>query len=530
MSNTTVDNETLLKNLRDAVWGDQTIFKNQRDLSDAGMDHSHIVDYLDFGEYLTAIKVIAPTVRSARFLVREEYRLAFKAFEEDALYSGGACVMGQPGIGKSCFIAYAVIERLRNKQPVAVQIHDESYALFSEAGVSLHSSRDQEPLRTNQGIWAFSDSNADVDIPAFAFRNTPDVKVFQTTSPKIRRWKEWTKQSMITRYIMDVWSSEEITALAVLLGHDVHCMNDLALKWGAVPRTLLQILGDDQERLFEREMRGIALRAIPDCRNTLRSMANLDATLPVDSGPSSIFFIKPSRSRNSVSRVLHTIYVPTETIAGILGVAVCSAAEGDRQDFFNAMIASPSTRGAAGFIFQIWIHSFLSSGNPIQCSWHGKSSKSLPPTLRLASPGQSVCTNDEVRQASPPFYWKAPPDFEGIDGALFDEQDNIYAIQITVASKHASPLPGLDKLRRLLRDEDAKKKKWMVLFIGHRLEQSEIASRKYSDNLQLEVGGKKQKPKTVTVRVGWCATSPLEAEITAVKTLTNYVLPESDDE
>ncbi|KAF8137496.1 hypothetical protein EV363DRAFT_1395034 [Boletus edulis] len=519
MSNTTVDNETLLKNLRDAVWGDQTIFKNQRDLSDAGMDHSHIVDYLDFGEYLTAIKVIAPTVRSARFLVREEYRLAFKAFEEDALYSGGACVMGQPGIGKSCFIAYAVIERLRNKQPVAVQIHDESYALFSEAGVSLHSSRDQEPLRTDQGIWAFSDSNADVDIPAFAFRNTPDVKVFQTTSPKIRRWKEWTKQNMITRYIMDVWSSEEITALAVLLGHDVHRMNDLALKWGAVPRTLLQILGDDQERLFEREMRGIALRAIPDCRNTLRSMANLDATLPVDSGPSSIFFIKPSRSRDSVSRVLHTIYVPTETIAGILGVAVCSAAEGDRQDFFNAMIASPSTRGAAGFIFQIWIHSFLSSGNPIQCSWHGKSSKSLPPTLRLASPGQSQ---------SPPFYWKAPPDFEGIDGALFDEQDNIYAIQITVA------------YCRLLRDEDAKKKKWMVLFIGHRLEQSETVSGKYSDNLQVDVdmGGKKHKLKTVTVRVGWCATSPLEAEISSrgtfpiplQKTLTNYVLPESDDE
>ncbi|KAG6377449.1 hypothetical protein JVT61DRAFT_15254 [Boletus reticuloceps] len=492
MSNTTVDNETLLKNLRDAVWGDQTIFKNQRDLSDAGMGHSHIVDYFDFGEYLTAIKVTAPTVRSARFLVREEYRLAFKAFEEDALYSGGACVMGQPGIGKSCFIGYHT---------------------FSN---------------TSQGIWAFSDSNADVDIPAFAFRNTPDVKVFQTTSPNLKRWKEWTKQTMITRYIMDVWSSEEIAALAVLSGHGVHRMNDLALKWGAVPRTLLQILGDDQECLFEREMRGIALRVIPDCRITLRSMANLDATLPVDSGPSSIFFIKP-RSRDSVSRVLHTIYVPTETIAGILGVAVCSAAEGDRQDFFNAMIASPSTRGAAGFIFQIWIHSFLSSGNPIQCSWHGKSSKSLPPTLRLASPGQSVCTNDEIRQASPPFHWKAPPDFEGIDGALFDEQDNIYAIQITVASRHVSPRPGLDKLRRLL-DEDAKNKKWMVLFIGNRLEQSEIASGKYSDNLQMDVGGKKKKPKTVTVRVGWCATSPLEAEITAVKTLTIYVLSESDDE
>lgn len=120
--------------------------------------------------------------------------------------------------GKSCFIAYAVIERLRKKQPVAVQIlpesYNESYALFSEDGVRLHPGHAQEPLRFHKGIWALSDSNPDVTIPAIAFRTTPDVQVFQTTSPKISRWKEWTKQNMITRYIMNAWSSEEIAALA----------------------------------------------------------------------------------------------------------------------------------------------------------------------------------------------------------------------------------------------------------------------------------------------------------------------------
>lgn len=97
--------------------------------------------------------------------------------------------------------------------------YNESYALFSEDGVRLYPGHDHEPLRAHPGIWAFSDSNADVNIPAIAFRTTPDVKVFQTTSPKISRWKEWIKQNMITRYIMDVWSNDEITALAFVTFH-----------------------------------------------------------------------------------------------------------------------------------------------------------------------------------------------------------------------------------------------------------------------------------------------------------------------
>lgn len=133
-------------------------------------------------------------------------------------------------IGKSCFIAYAVVERLRKKQPVAVQIlvesSDECYALFSEDGVKLYSGYAQEPLRFHKGIWALSDSNEGVTIPAFALRKTPDVHVFQTTSPKRERWKEWTKQRGIMRYIMNLWSDEEISALAYVpkLRHYTRCL------------------------------------------------------------------------------------------------------------------------------------------------------------------------------------------------------------------------------------------------------------------------------------------------------------------
>ena len=175
-------------------------------------------------------------------------------------------------------------------------------------------------------------------------------------------------------------------------------MKDLASKWGPAPRTLLQHFRDDQELLLESTLRKAAFEAIPNCRNILHSVGSLD--VPVDPGPSSIFFIIPRQSQGVLSRVLHTIYIPTPTIFEILAEAVCSAAEGQRRDFFNAMIALPDTRGAAGFIFEIWIHSFLARGNSIQCNWLGKAKK-LPPTLCLANQ-KTVSTKNELRHTTPP--------------------------------------------------------------------------------------------------------------------------------
>lgn len=99
MSNTALDRATLLTKLRDKVWGDEVVFKQQLNWTDPGPEHSHTAEYLDFGEHLTAIQVIAPTVFEPQFLVREEYRHAIETFEQDDVYNKGACIMGQPGIG-----------------------------------------------------------------------------------------------------------------------------------------------------------------------------------------------------------------------------------------------------------------------------------------------------------------------------------------------------------------------------------------------------------------------------------------------
>lgn len=75
-------------------------------------------------------------------------------------------------------------------------------------------------------------------------------------------------------------------------------------------------------------------------------------------------------------------------------------------------------------------------------------------------------------------YWKASPDFPGIDGALFlfDEQD-VYAIQMTISSTHRGPQPGLNKLHQ------------RVLFIRNKFEQSETMATEYFNKLFIVTSG-----------------------------------------
>ena len=94
------DRKTLLTNLWEKVWGKPTILEEQLSWSDLGTKQSHTVRYFDFSECLAEIQVISPTIYDAQFLVREEYRHAVDMFEKNDIYNKGACIMGQPGIGK----------------------------------------------------------------------------------------------------------------------------------------------------------------------------------------------------------------------------------------------------------------------------------------------------------------------------------------------------------------------------------------------------------------------------------------------
>ena len=71
------------------------------------------------------------------------------------------------------------------------------------------------PLYKCNFIWALSDSNATIEHPPDKFMGAVNrVRVIQATSPEASRWKTWSKQMGASRYIMDIWSDEEVADLA----------------------------------------------------------------------------------------------------------------------------------------------------------------------------------------------------------------------------------------------------------------------------------------------------------------------------
>jgi hypothetical protein len=209
------------------VWGNsQTVLKQ----------HPDGFQFIDLCGFFRAFHSFsAGIVTHDKLLVRNEYLVAKQALET-ATYRRGAYVTGQPGIGtswttfvaprtltaclmlpgKTLFLIYLLVQRLGNRQAVALQFlgREDYYALFRDT-VTFHPVNKAEPLDKCPSVWALCDSNADATSPPSVFKGrTGHVRIIQTTSPRAARWKEWSKQVGAKCYIMDIWSKEEVVNLA----------------------------------------------------------------------------------------------------------------------------------------------------------------------------------------------------------------------------------------------------------------------------------------------------------------------------
>ncbi|KIJ08878.1 hypothetical protein PAXINDRAFT_158031 [Paxillus involutus ATCC 200175] len=423
---------------------------------------------------------------SKYIVVRDEYRQAMLALEERVEYSRGASILGQPGIGKSLFLIYALVERLQKRQPTAYQYHDDRYFLFTETGVTSQPANHDLPLDTSHGgthIWALSDSNARTIQPASAFI-TLGVRTVQAASPNRQRWKEWTKQAKAGLYVMDVWQQEELAALATILECDTDHILHLAAQWGSSPRTLLNLSYSKQnEEAFQITINTSASAFVMEADTTLAGLRSFN--IPIEKlDTSSILFIGPQRDKYGiVSRTRATMEKDA---------LICS-------QFFAAMGSHASMRCVAGYIFEQWVHACLLSGHKLNCTW--LNNDSVPHNPVATQPNRLISTEDELKSCKPPFYWcPVASSFPGIDGLLHCE-DDVYAIQITISHKK-SPEDSLHILQKNMRG--GHELHWRVLFIGMDMEQAEEVAKPWM-RLQEDLKRKRGEQEMEYIPVGICA-------------------------
>ncbi|KAF8120576.1 hypothetical protein EV363DRAFT_87913 [Boletus edulis] len=326
---------------------------------DISKSHPQGFEYIDLRGCLAGFEDIFGGTIEEKILVRDEYRIAAQELQT-ARYHRGAYVTGQPGIGKSLFLVYLLVQLLR--QGCKVAVHDSShqyYVVFTfEELVAFYPLTYKTPLATGGSMWALSDSSLEHNgaPPACFFASPKRIRLIQATSPEKQRWHEWSKQAKAECYVMDIWTAQEIANFATLLDHDVQRMVDLEKKWGGVPRILMTYLQKSDQQI-ENWYHHRAKVAIRKCQNMVQSIVDKSLSEGLEA-PSQFYFCRPADyATSSIDRTEICATVPTHTICNILGRALQELSIAIRLEFFTALSQLSDTRQAAGFIRQaLWDH------------------------------------------------------------------------------------------------------------------------------------------------------------------------------
>ncbi|KAJ8517233.1 hypothetical protein ONZ45_g5568 [Pleurotus djamor] len=400
-----------------------------------------------------AMEILWPNIES-KILIRQEYvdTLAYLRNKSARSSKASGCViLGQPGIGKAFFLIYVLIDRLYNKEPVALQMSAHYYLLFDDRQVTAHLSDNSSPLWKRRNvwkhpIWMLSNASEHVRGPCDAFRYYTGY-IVQASPPSHAHWKGWLKERTGLMYVMDVPSSSEIASIAHILNLDQAKCANIVSQWGPSARIMVSLAREpEQEVQYQRAARSGAWRLSrrPYLLGMMTSPSFDSETLS-----SLIVFVRPGRDGSGLTNRVHpSPWIPTQYLAELMAKALQTVSAADQTRFFTNLMANSYSLTAAEWLSEAWVHTRFSSGEDIPCTWKGLAPfEHLPAALKPAP--ATFCRLDEV-SPNEPFYWRpSAPDFPGINGVLFDGQA-VYAIQATVSREHSTVVTGLQEVKKKL--------------------------------------------------------------------------------
>ena len=128
----------------------------------------------------------------------------------------GYVISGHPGIGKTWFLSYLLVERLLSGFPTVFQVQHgntvDMHYFFNESGVDILNTKSVRKIAQESRIWALVDQQP---IGLAADLNRIEWLFIITSSPNVKTLKTIAKKHGITEtYYMPVWGWSEIVAAA----------------------------------------------------------------------------------------------------------------------------------------------------------------------------------------------------------------------------------------------------------------------------------------------------------------------------
>ncbi|KAH9993993.1 hypothetical protein BJV77DRAFT_330428 [Russula vinacea] len=167
-------------------------------------------------------------------------------------------ITGQPGIGKSLWVYYALCRCLSGKRPV-VWFYKKKLYMFVEEGV-YDMGTDYNKADFNTFVWTLVDSDeAESGVPESLVPQSTLFSVIYTTYPAKRRWSRLHKTTSNIVIVMNPWSRSEIHRAAALLEDtdrpSTDVIDDTFDRFGPTPKICIEAASvPDDLRAYEVEV------------------------------------------------------------------------------------------------------------------------------------------------------------------------------------------------------------------------------------------------------------------------------------
>ncbi|KAG8991594.1 hypothetical protein FRB94_012382 [Tulasnella sp. JGI-2019a] len=258
-----------------------------------------------------------PTTLLIREVYVKIYEYVKKTFLKGDFDAGrGLVVLGQPGIGKTAFLYYALVRALRDRIPVIWCRAEERSAWLQfdiEGKVTPY-----EASRRVRRLSFFDQcppSSTSFDDPGY---------IVQATSPQRARYKDWAKQSVARYWVMENWSTEEVEQEAK--HRKIDTSNESKTEWknAYTPQEAFKVIGPSARHCFTSTPKvmqdavadfgleviiGGLLGSEKNFELIVRLLTGCQLTDDVyPSGFHQIFFVKHVKSDNLPTRRDHLLY------------------------------------------------------------------------------------------------------------------------------------------------------------------------------------------------------------------------------
>ncbi|KAF8506812.1 hypothetical protein F5888DRAFT_1798045 [Russula emetica] len=285
--------------------------------------------------------------KCSKLWVRQDYIRAYNYCRErheegpsdETEMARSIVITGQPGIGKSYWITYAVRRRLGERKPF-LWLRGSFCFLFVEDGVFERlvdhvSGGDFVPF-----LWAFVDADGRSGVPDNLAHET-NLYIIFTTSPKRDRWKSLTKKTNYAVIIMNTWSLEEIHLAAAMHGFTNEQRNlaeGYFKNFGPTPRICIDFVQDPAQRVdHEYHCQAMISRLTSD---RLRQFVVNGGDLDLDEFSHTIIMIR----RNEIMSIINELQLL------------------NRIDLFHTFASVNATKVVAGLAYESLCHTRLQEG------------------------------------------------------------------------------------------------------------------------------------------------------------------------